>query len=89
MLGLDIPDYLFIPIVVVAVLLVLGIAFWARYKTVGPDEGMIVTGSFLGSNHISDDGSGRKIKIVRGAGRSFCLSSRRPSSCLCFRISSM
>ncbi|MEK5023266.1 flotillin family protein [Paenibacillus sp. FSL M7-1046] len=68
MLGLDIPDYLFIPVVVVAVLLVLGIAFWARYKTVGPDEGMIVTGSFLGSNHISDDGSGRKIKIVRGGG---------------------
>ncbi|WP_081954742.1 flotillin family protein [Paenibacillus graminis] len=62
------PDFLFIPAVVVAVLLVLGIAFWARYKTVGPDEGMIVTGSFLGSNHISDDGSGRKIKIVRGGG---------------------
>lgn len=63
-----IPDVLFIPAVVVAVLLVLGLAFWARYKTVGPDEGMIVTGSFLGSNHISDDGSGRKIKIVRGGG---------------------
>ncbi|SDM03737.1 flotillin family protein [Paenibacillus jilunlii] len=62
------PDFLFIPAVVIAVLLVLGIAFWARYKTVGPDEGMIVTGSFLGSNHISDDGSGRKIKIVRGGG---------------------
>ncbi|CAH1053878.1 flotillin family protein [Paenibacillus pseudetheri] len=63
-----IPDYLLIPAVVVAVLFVLGIAFWARYKTVGPDEGMIVTGSFLGNNHISDDGSGRKIKIVRGGG---------------------
>lgn len=62
------PEYLFIPAVVVAVLFVLGIAFWARYKTVGPDEGMIVTGSFLGNNHISDDGSGRKIKIVRGGG---------------------
>lgn len=63
-----IPEYLLVPAVVVAVLFVLGIAFWARYKTVGPDEGMIVTGSFLGKNHISDDGSGRKIKIVRGGG---------------------
>ncbi|MEK4036319.1 flotillin family protein [Paenibacillus sp. FSL L8-0493] len=62
------PEYLLVPAVVVAVLFVLGIAFWARYKTVGPDEGMIVTGSFLGKNHISDDGSGRKIKIVRGGG---------------------
>lgn len=64
----NIPDFLLIPIVVVAVLLVLGIAFWARFRTVGPDEAMIVTGSFLGRNHISDDGSGRKIKIVRGGG---------------------
>lgn len=64
----NIPEFLLIPAVVVAVLLVLGIVFWARYKTVGPDEGMIVTGSFLGNNHISDDGSGRKIKIVRGGG---------------------
>ena len=63
-----IPENIFIPAVVIAVLLVLGLAFWARYKTVGPDEGMIVTGSFLGKNHISDDGSGRKIKIVRGGG---------------------
>ncbi|AIQ51643.1 flotillin family protein [Paenibacillus sp. FSL R7-0331] len=61
-------DFLLIPVVVIAVLFVLAIAFWARYKTVGPDEGMIVTGSFLGKNHISDDGSGRKIKIVRGGG---------------------
>ncbi|MEK4517595.1 flotillin family protein [Paenibacillus sp. FSL H8-0122] len=64
----NIPESLFIPAIVIAVLLVLGLAFWARYKTVGPDEGMIVTGSFLGNNHISDDGSGRKIKIVRGGG---------------------
>lgn len=63
-----IPDYMFVPAVVVAVLFVLGLAFWARFKTVGPDEGMIVTGAFLGKNHLSDDGSGRKIKIVRGGG---------------------
>ncbi|KAF6587762.1 flotillin family protein, partial [Paenibacillus sp. EKM208P] len=53
---------------VVIVIVILGIAFWARYKTVGPDEGMIVTGSFLGNKNISEDDSGRKIKIVRGGG---------------------
>ncbi|WP_342552441.1 flotillin family protein [Paenibacillus sp. FSL R7-0652] len=61
-------DVLLIPIVVVGVILILGLAFWARYKTVGPDEAMIVTGSFLGSKNISEDESGRKIKIVRGGG---------------------
>lgn len=61
-------DVLLIPAVVVGVILILGLAFWARYKTVGPDEAMIVTGSFLGSKNISDDDSGRKIKIVRGGG---------------------
>ncbi|MFB5762202.1 flotillin family protein [Paenibacillus medicaginis] len=61
-------DIFLIPGIVVAVILVLGIAFWARYKTVGPDEAMIVTGSFLGNKNISEDESGRKIKIVRGGG---------------------
>lgn len=62
------PDYLVIPVIVVGVIIVLGLAFWARYKTVGPDEAMIVTGSFLGSSNVSTDESGRKIKIVRGGG---------------------
>ncbi|WP_110934346.1 flotillin family protein [Paenibacillus bouchesdurhonensis] len=62
------PDFLLIPIIVLAVIVVLGLAFWARYKTVSPDEAMIVTGSFLGSKNISDDETGRKIKIVRGGG---------------------
>ncbi|WP_274655134.1 flotillin family protein [Paenibacillus humicola] len=62
------PDFLTVPIIVVAVIIVLGIAFWARYKTVGPDEAMIVTGSFLGSRNVDVDESGRKIKIVRGGG---------------------
>lgn len=84
-----IPEYLLVPAVVVAVLFVLGIAFWARYKTVGPDEGMIVTGSFLGKNHISDDGSGRKIKIVRGVGHLSSLSFRRLNLCRFFLINSM
>jgi len=64
----QVPDYVLIPGIVVAVLLVLGLAFWARYKTVSTDEAMVVTGSFLGSKNIADDEAGRKIKIVRGGG---------------------
>lgn len=62
------PEYLLIPSIVVGVIVVLGLAFWARYKTVGPDEAMIVTGSFLGSSNVASDESGRRIKIVRGGG---------------------
>ncbi|MFB9330593.1 SPFH domain-containing protein [Paenibacillus aurantiacus] len=62
------PDFLLIPSIVVGVIVVLGLAFWARYKTVGPDEAMIVTGSFLGSSNVASDESGRRIKIVRGGG---------------------
>jgi len=62
------PDYFIIPAIVVGVLIVLGLAFWARYKTVSPDEAMLVTGSFLGSRNASTDESGRKVKIIRGGG---------------------
>lgn len=62
------PEYLLIPSIVVGVIVVLGLAFWARYKTVGPDEAMIVTGSFLGNSNVASDESGRRIKIVRGGG---------------------
>ncbi|MWC30295.1 flotillin family protein [Paenibacillus sp. MMS18-CY102] len=61
-------DYLLIPVVVVGVLVVLGLAFWARYKTVSPDEAMLVTGSFLGGRNTLVDESGRKVKIIRGGG---------------------
>ncbi|CCI70608.1 putative protein YuaG [Paenibacillus polymyxa M1] len=64
----NLQDIVLVPGIVVIVIVILGIAFWARYKTVGPDEGMIVTGSFLGNKNISEDESGRKIKIVRGGG---------------------
>lgn len=64
----NMPDFLLIPGIVIAVIIILGLAFWARYKTVSPDEAMIVTGSFLGNKNISEDESGRKIKIVRGGG---------------------
>lgn len=63
------PDFIVIPLIVVAVIVVLALTFWARFKTVGPDEAMIVTGSFLGSkNVLSDESGGRRIKIVRGGG---------------------
>lgn len=62
------PDFLVIPVIVVVVLIVFALAFWARYKTVGPDEAMIVTGSFLGKRNVLVDESGRRIKIVRGGG---------------------
>jgi flotillin len=61
-------DMFLIPIIIVGVILILGLAFWARYKTVSPDEAMIVTGSFLGTKNVSEDESGRKMKIVRGGG---------------------
>jgi flotillin len=57
-----------VPILVFSVLVLLGLAFWARYKTVGPEKAMIVTGSFLGNRNVFTDESGRKIKIVRGGG---------------------
>ncbi|HWR41920.1 flotillin family protein [Sporomusa sp.] len=60
--------FLTIPVLVLIVFVVLGLAFWARYKTVGPDEAMIVTGSFLVGGDVLTDDSGRKIKIVRGGG---------------------
>lgn len=57
-----------IPVIVLVVIIVLGLAFWARYRTVGPDEAMIVTGSFLMGADVLTDESGRRIKIVRGGG---------------------
>jgi flotillin len=57
-----------IPVIVLIVIFVLGLAFWARYNTVGPDEAMIVTGSFLMGADVLTDDSQRRIKIVRGGG---------------------
>jgi len=54
--------------IVVGIILLVAIAFWAKYKTVSPDEAMLITGSFLGNKHTNTDESGRKVKIVRGGG---------------------
>jgi flotillin len=65
---MNVSEALIIPAIVIGVIVVLGLAFWARYKTVSPDEAMIVTGSFLGNKNALIDESGRRIKIVRGGG---------------------
>ncbi|WP_372237358.1 SPFH domain-containing protein [Paenibacillus sp. FSL H7-0331] len=61
-------EYLTIPVLLIAVLVILGLAFWSRYKTVSPDKAMIITGSFLGSKNVMNDETDRKLKIIRGGG---------------------
>ncbi|MDM5200468.1 flotillin family protein [Fictibacillus enclensis] len=54
----------------IAVFIVIALiaVFVTKYKTAGPDEALIVTGSFLGNRNVNIDESGNKIKIVRGGG---------------------
>ncbi|KLV25763.1 membrane protein [Niallia circulans] len=60
---------IYIVIGIVAFLLIALISiFMAKYKTAGPDEALIVTGSYLGSKNVHVDESGNKIKIIRGGG---------------------
>ena len=54
--------------IVVFILLALFAVFITKYKTAGPDEALIVTGSFLGNRNVHTDESGNKIKIIRGGG---------------------
>ncbi|PKH10844.1 flotillin family protein [Planomicrobium sp. MB-3u-38] len=54
--------------VVAAILLALIGVYVTKYKTVGPDEALIVTGSYLGSKNVHTDDSGNRIKIIRGGG---------------------
>ncbi|MCP3738272.1 SPFH domain-containing protein [Rossellomorea sp. BNER] len=42
--------------------------FISKYRTAGPDEALIVTGSYLGNKNVHVDESGNKIKIIRGGG---------------------
>ncbi|TCS96739.1 flotillin family protein [Hazenella coriacea] len=60
--------YLQISLLVLGVLVVLAVSFWARYKTVGAESAMIVTGSMLGSKNVLTDDAGKRIKIIRGGG---------------------
>ncbi|WP_318505592.1 flotillin family protein [Bacillus sp. T3] len=54
--------------IVVFLLLALIGVFITKYKTAGPDEALIVTGSILGNKNVHVDESGNKIKIIRGGG---------------------
>ncbi|HZG59422.1 MAG TPA: flotillin family protein [Anoxybacillus sp.] len=61
---------LLLVVIGVVVFLLVGLValFILRYRTVGPDEALIVTGSYLGSKNVHVDEAGNKIKIVRGGG---------------------
>ncbi|GAA0328721.1 flotillin lipid rafts scaffold protein FloT [Bacillus carboniphilus] len=54
--------------VVAFLVLALILVFVSKYRTAGPDEALIVTGSYLGSKNVHVDEAGNKIKIVRGGG---------------------
>ncbi|WP_431028261.1 SPFH domain-containing protein [Lysinibacillus sp. LZ02] len=54
--------------VVVFLLVAIAAVYVAKYKTAGPDEALIVTGSYLGSKNVHTDEAGNKIKIIRGGG---------------------
>ncbi|MFC0301610.1 SPFH domain-containing protein [Virgibacillus soli] len=53
---------------VIILLIALISVFISKYKTAGPDEALIVTGSYLGGKNVHRDESGNKIKIIRGGG---------------------
>lgn len=54
--------------IVFFVLIALISVFVSKYRTAGPDEALIVTGSYLGRRNVHVDEGGNKIKIVRGGG---------------------
>lgn len=54
--------------IVVFVLVAILAVFITKYRTVGPDEALIVTGSYLGTKNVHTDESGNRIKIIRGGG---------------------
>lgn len=54
--------------IVVFVLVAILAVFITKYRTVGPDEALIVTGSYLGAKNVHTDESGNRIKIIRGGG---------------------
>ncbi|MBO2537663.1 MULTISPECIES: flotillin family protein [Rummeliibacillus] len=54
-------------IVVVVLLAIIGV-YITKYRTAGPDEALIVTGSYLGSKNVHTDEGGNRIKIIRGGG---------------------
>ena len=62
--------------------------FVTKYRTAGPDEALIVTGSFLGSKNVHMDESTNRIKIIRGGGAFICpvFQQARPLSLLSSKL---
>ncbi|MEI5908623.1 flotillin family protein [Bacillus spongiae] len=54
--------------IVVFLLIALIAVFVSKYRTAGPDEALIVTGSYLGKKNVHIDESGNRLKIIRGGG---------------------
>lgn len=54
--------------IVLFIIIAIVILYITKYRTAGPDEALIVTGSMLGSKNVHTDESGNKIKIIRGGG---------------------
>lgn len=50
------------------ILIALIAVFITKYRTAGPDEALIVTGSYLGNKNVHIDESGNRVKIIRGGG---------------------
>ncbi|MFD2443093.1 SPFH domain-containing protein [Bacillus sp. CGMCC 1.16607] len=61
------PVYIIVGLVAFLVLAFIAV-FITKYRTAGPDEALIITGSYLGSKNVHVDESGNKIKIIRGGG---------------------
>lgn len=57
-------------VIIIAAVLILALigVFVSKYRTAGPDEALIITGSYLGGKNVHIDESGNKIKIIRGGG---------------------
>ncbi|WP_409298556.1 SPFH domain-containing protein [Peribacillus sp. SCS-26] len=54
--------------IVLFILLAIIAVFIKKYRTAGPDEALIVTGSYLGGKNVHTDEAGNRIKIIRGGG---------------------
>lgn len=55
-------------VITASVLVLLVMILASRYKTVSPDEAMIITGAAMSGRNVLTDESGRRVKIVRGGG---------------------
>src|SRR3954451_4362334 len=61
------PIWIVVGVAAFILLAIIGV-YVTKYKTVGPDEALIVTGSYLGTKNVHTDDSGNRIKIIRGGG---------------------